>query len=302
MSAAPSGEPQVITITPGQTPARNARHRAQTADPRPIHVAPQPRGRAATTGQPAGTIRIVQPEATFNLQASLDYVDTLTYHTVREWTVDDVCQKFLLPIGMGKLQPIFSYHKISGNVLSRLEKEDLKDMQVLSVGDRVFLSTMLKELRLSYKRHLREEIVWNGMVPPPKGGLQYFPDVRTCLSYKCCPCCSPSYLYEFSRQGLRVKTIPPACVVCCSSTESNFYDIRFMKDLDWETELMCCGLLTKKQMSFLFLEDGQAQYGVEAISEIKSSRVAVAHPDISEELVNKIAFVWSETRLVAGAV
>lgn len=252
------------------------------------------RGRVATMGD--RPIIVTQPEV--NIVKAKDHVDDLTFQIVKGWSVDDVCEKFLVPIGMGKLRPLFKKHKITGSVLSRLEKEDLKDMQILSVGDRVFIAAMIKELRRSYKRHLREEVVWAGNVPPPNGGIQYFPDFRTCITYKCCPCFSPSYHYEVSRQGLRVRENPPSCVVCCSATTNNFHDMRFMKDFDWETTLMFCGMRTKKEMTFVFLEDGQAVRDPDA----EAASITIAHPDVNEELFNKIAFVWSETRLVAGAM
>lgn len=262
--------------------------------------APRARAPVATNaGNNNEVVVDVQPDAMVTSEDAAEYIDTLTYHTVKDWTVEEVGDKFLVPIGMGKLRPLFSKHKVSGRVLSKLEKEDLKDMQIISVGDRVFLNTMIKLLRKSYKRHLREEIVWRGHYPPPTGGIQYFSDFKSCLTYKCCPCCSYSKTYEFTRQGLRERTNPPSCVVCCSTTYNDFHDIRFMKDLDWEHMLMLCGTLKRKEMTFIFLEDGQSELGD---GQFEPKNVTIAHPDVTEELVNKIAFVWGESRLVAGAI
>jgi len=225
------------------------------------------------------------------------YVSELNYSDMKQWDAKQVSTKFLVPIGLGKLSPFFEHHRVTGRVLANLKKEDFKDMKIMSVGDRIFLTELVRELQLKYRRDVFNAVVWSGTVPAVEGGIAYFPSIWSYLAYKCCPCLSNTEEYEFSRQGLKIKKNPPACIVCCGDTSNEFNDIRFLKDLDWSTEKQCCGCLTRRVMTMIFLDEGQAAH-----DGVAPKTKTIPHPNINQEEINKLLFIWSDARLVAGAL
>ena len=107
----------------------------------------------------------------------------------------------------------------------------------------------------------------------------------------------PTIVYEFTRRGLVKTKNPPQCVVFCSDIENDFNDIRFLKDVNLVVEKRFCGCCSVKQMFLSFMAEGQSSYNV-----MRQNEILIAHPEISQKLINKVQFAWSEARLVAVAL
>lgn len=84
-----------------------------------------------------------------------------------KWTTDDVA-KFLEGVNLGDHQQAFIDNKILGKHLPLLTKDDLKDLGLITLGDRLAMAKEVQSLRVrekmsKRKEKLAEEIeAWNG--------------------------------------------------------------------------------------------------------------------------------------------
>lgn len=166
-----------------------------------------------------------------------DYLKKLDVVDIEKWTVKQVCQQFLDPLGLSPLKQIFVDHKVTGHVLLTLEKRDLVEMHIHAVGDRVYIDKCLIDLRRQARKVERERVLWEGHTP--FGGIAYYASVWECLSYKLCGCCMRFTHWTLTSQGVRRRLNPPSCNVCCFPMQNDFSDYRFLKDVDWYKGPMC---------------------------------------------------------------
>lgn len=104
-------------------------------------------------------------------------IESLDFTTVKNWTPSEVCQRFLLPLGLSVLTDMVLEHKISGAVLLQLTDRDLEMMRIPAVGDRIALLGVIKKVRGSGCSHDgnsrdRRRSLWEGNWP---SGAGYYP-------------------------------------------------------------------------------------------------------------------------------
>ena len=61
------------------------------------------------------------------------------------WSVKDVC-KVLKAVGLGEYMELFVEHRVQGDVLFNLTEENLKEMGIEKVGDRLLIADIVQTL------------------------------------------------------------------------------------------------------------------------------------------------------------
>jgi len=253
-----------------------------------------------------------------------DFIDGLDQDEVETWTIQDIKTKFLTPLNMEQIGYVFENNRINGRTLSIIGKEELNDLNIKCIGDRVYLFELLKIMKKAFKRNERDKVIWEARVPPEEGAnIAYFSGEHgpcwQCFSWcqwKICPCCVATVDYRFTKQGLGEKINPPSISICCSTVTNRFHNLAFMKDVDWDTMPEYCGLATRKRLIMFFLEEGLNMEDVQSTAgmteqeqkdhfkranEAADDKMEILHPSINQELVNTIMYAWSEARLVASS-
>eukprot|EP00036_Acanthoecidae_sp_10tr_P019744 CAMPEP_0206314734 /NCGR_PEP_ID=MMETSP0106_2-20121207/15171_1 /ASSEMBLY_ACC=CAM_ASM_000206 /TAXON_ID=81532 /ORGANISM="Acanthoeca-like sp., Strain 10tr" /LENGTH=273 /DNA_ID=CAMNT_0053746101 /DNA_START=33 /DNA_END=852 /DNA_ORIENTATION=+ len=220
-------------------------------------------------------------------------VEALNPYEVENWTVEEVCTQFLDKLGLGPLKQIFIDHKITGHVLMTLNKADLVEMRIHTVGDRVYIDRCLVELRRRWRKMERERTLWEGSTP--SGGIAYFGSLTECCLYKLFPCFMQFTDWKVSSQGVRRRLNPPSCNCCCKSLHNDFSDFRFLKDVDWYKAPMCfcCKNATWVELSF----DSKSEFslGTETVTKDASNKLVctkIMHPQMTEETTTRIRNAW----------
>lgn len=231
-----------------------------------------------------------QPAGTFN--DPIEVLGDLDPVKVKQWSTDEVVQKFLIPIGLPQLEELFVKHNINGAVLLSLDKRDLKDMKIWHVGERLYIDHCLESLRRHARKLERETALWKGVYPT--GSVAYYSNCWECVRYKCCPCCMPLEHLKVTAQGFTKRSNPPACNCTCMGMQSDFEDFRLLKDIDWADRRSCI-CLHRREMVMKF--DDSSRGAIEGKSRVKTH--IIKHPDMTETLVKKIKAAWTEARLVA---
>lgn len=216
------------------------------------------------------------------------YLKQLDPTKVEGWSVVDVAEEFLHPLGLGYLKQTFVDHKVTGHVLLSLDKDDLLEMQVHAVGDRIYIDNSLQDLRRHARKLERERTLWEGETP--SGGIAYYSGIGEMCRFKLCCCLMKRVHWRITAQGLRKRENPPSCNVCCAPMNNDFSDFRFLKDVDSESTPMC--LCCKHRRAILLeFEDPNHNGG--------NRQISIFHPAMTESLVTVVKNAWSEARLVA---
>jgi len=218
-----------------------------------------------------------------------DYIRKLEVDLVEKWSVSDVYDKFLQPLGYAQLQETFRMHNVTGSVLLSLHGDDLKDMNVWHVGDRLFLETQMFRLRTEKRRRQNERPLWEGVAPA--GSCAYYDNPAMFLKYKCCPCFFPFKKLRVSSQGLRTLQTPPFCNTCCSGVRNDFQDFRLLKTVEHNNKRSCC---VDKNIMTLTFENSTDSKGGRGPKE-----VVLEHPELNMAVVKIIRDAWYSQRLVA---
>eukprot|EP00980_Cylindrotheca_fusiformis_P010868 scaffold2466_cov120-Cylindrotheca_fusiformis.AAC.4 len=148
----------------------------------------------------------------------------------QEWTPQDVAG-FLRKSGLGDYSEVFLKHKISGRLIHLLTENDLKDMGINIVGDRLRIKSLTNALGKKKRYDRRAKVWWEGTE------RIYFSDAQKC----CCTfggCCpeDPS-TYKLTTNHLKIKTVEPrriGCVrlPCCNDWSVNNVDLSQVVDVD----------------------------------------------------------------------
>eukprot|EP00040_Diaphanoeca_grandis_P010507 m.53800 g.53800 ORF g.53800 m.53800 type:complete len:251 (-) comp21822_c1_seq1:164-916(-) len=226
------------------------------------------------------------------------YLKQLDPSKVEAWSVVEVAEEFLQPLGLGYLKQTFVDHKVTGHVLLSLDKDDLLEMQVHAVGDRIYIDNSLHDLRRHARKLERERTLWEGETP--SGGIAYYKSLGEMCRYRLCCCFMKRTAWRITAQGLRMRDNPPSCNVCCSPMTNDFSDFRFLKDVDSKSDPMC--LCCKHQRSIIleFDSSGPQSTGRYVSTSGGGNKViSIPHPEMTEGLVTIVKNAWSEARLVA---
>jgi len=135
--------------------------------------------------------------------------------------------------GLGSYEQILLDHKITGHLAPLLQDQDLKDMGITIVGDRLLFQRSLKELARRERFHKRIESIWEGeeRVFFSTCGQRFW----TLFGF--CPV-DPS-TYKLTTNHLKVKQVRPyrcgpvRMGYCCgASYTSNNIDLSKVDDVD----------------------------------------------------------------------
>ena len=206
---------------------------------------------------------------------------------VREWTADDVINKFLEPLGFGYCGKAFHQHRVTGSALVGMNEEHLKELEVMLLGDRILFLDYLNVLKKKKMQEERAKSLWKGTTPHVS--CAYSSNPCQCLFRFCCPCCVAKTSWSVTAQGLRHSAYP-ASINMLGKTQRDFIDFRFLKDLEIHSEPTCLCCCTGHDL-LIFADDpseGSAKHDEPA---------RISHPD-AIHLERIIRDAWAEARLV----
>lgn len=178
--------------------------------------------------------------------------------------------------GLGAYEPVLIQHKITGRLAPLLNDDDLKEMGIDVVGDRLLFKLCLKELSRNQRFHKRIESLWEGKEKLFFSGCEQ--SCFTCAGL--CPVDPGSY--KLTTNHLRVRRVQPVrcgpIPLCCFGVTytSNNIDLSKVDDVDVTgipapcVERMCCcargidkveieSRFEKGGKIFLMLDEGQGE-------------------------------------------
>jgi len=85
------------------------------------------------------------------------------------WTVKDVC-KVLKAVNLGEYMELFVEHRIQGDVLFSLTEENLKEMGVSKVGDRLLVTDITQTLYEQITGWQQQQVKTPSLLQLPSGG------------------------------------------------------------------------------------------------------------------------------------
>jgi len=184
--------------------------------------------------------------------------------------------KFFRIRGLGAYEPLLIQHKITGRLAPLLTDEDLKEIGINIVGDRLLFKMCLKEMSRKHRFHKRIESLWEG------GEKLFFSDCeKSCFTCGgLCPV-DPGH-YKLTTNHLKVKRMKPVrcgpIPLCCFGVTytSNNIDLSKVDDVDVTgipapcMQRMCCcargidkveieSRFEKGGKIFLTLDEGQGE-------------------------------------------
>jgi len=165
-----------------------------------------------------------------------------------KWEAADIAG-YLKSKGLEDFSEFFLSNGITGQVLHRLEDNDLKEMGVTKVGDRLKIMEALETLKKAKTLQDREKVIWEGTE------ILYFSSGHQCF-VTCCGCCpqDPSE-YKLMSNNLEIKTQNPCrCgpIRCCCghSYDIDNVDVSGIVDADVKGvsppclyQICCCGAM-----------------------------------------------------------
>lgn len=153
---------------------------------------------------------------------------------------------YLQTVGLGDYYEAVITHKITGKLAIYLTDQDLKDMGITIVGDRLQFRQVIQSLAKRSRFVERTKVLWEGKEVLYHGCFDR-------LLGTCCGCCpdDPS-TYKLTSNHLKVKVVEPGrCgpvkVCCCHSYQVNNIDLTHVTDVDVQgrpppclEQISCC--------------------------------------------------------------
>jgi len=178
---------------------------------------------------------------------------------------------FIAQKGFGEYRPVFIKNKVDGSIVHLLGPEELKEMGIDKIGDRLKLQQILGTLQRATIRKQRERIIWTG-----KEDLYNSRCSENILT--CCGCnvMDPSF-YSLSNTHLKLKSYDywrcgPIILCCGHSYGIDHIDLSYINDIDVEGEppscfdCFCCGhtqetvhLTSRQGNKSLTMREGEGQ-------------------------------------------
>jgi hypothetical protein len=154
--------------------------------------------------------------------------------------------EYLSTVGLGDYYEAVIMHKITGKLAIHLKDEDIKDMGITIVGDRLLFRQVIQSLSKKARFVDRTKVIWEGKE------VLYFGCFDRMMG-TCCGCFpdDPS-TYKLSSNHLKVKVVEPGrcgpLKVCCwHSYKVNNIDLTHVTDVDVQgtpppciQEVCCC--------------------------------------------------------------
>jgi len=180
-----------------------------------------------------------------------------------QWTADQLADYFKQKAGElgGDYSEMFANERITGKIAHRLKDQDLKDMGIDSVGDRLTIMEEIEKIANIHQQKDRERVLW-------EGSEELYFNCWDRLFSTCCGCCpdDPDQ-YKLTGTHLTIKHIDPVrCgpVRCCCGMKYHIdnVDISHITDADVRgvppscCQQVCCG---KTQEHIYVKADGETK-------------------------------------------
>ena len=190
-------------------------------------------------------------------------VETDSTRNWNEWGSTELAN-YLKGKGLADYAEIFVNNNITGEVAPNLTDENLKEMGIDSVGDRIRIRNALEGLRKSHAQTKEEEVLWTGTE------VLYFSWFHAACT-TCCGCCpkDPS-IYSLRANHLEIKTVSPCrlgpircCTMCCAEKyHIDNIDLSKVSDADVKgvppgcLQQTCCCAETQEHVTLLTNNEG----------------------------------------------
>jgi len=156
-----------------------------------------------------------------------------------DWRPIDVAN-FLESASLGDYREAILKHKISGRLLHHLTDQDLKDMGINIVGDRLRLKSLIETTERKQRYNKRTKVWWTGTEE------LYWNKADQGFLTCCFLCPDDPSTYELSSNRLKIKTVSPWRIGpikfrCCFEYGINNIDLTQIVDVDIVGEpAPCC--------------------------------------------------------------
>ena len=124
----------------------------------------------------------------------------------------------------------------------------LKEMGITMLGDRLFISKVIKEAQRDQAKKVRNNVLWEAYsIRHGEGPIEFLKDCG-CLDKMTgpCGCLSNQDKYRLTESALSIQhtdRIPALLRVCCCAKgkrSTNNLELRYLKDVNSETMTKCC--------------------------------------------------------------
>ena len=153
---------------------------------------------------------------------------------------------YLSTVGLGDYGEVMINHKITGKLLPLVTNQDLTDMGISVVGDRLRFRKLIQSFSRKSRRVDRTKTIWEGTEK------QYWGCLDETITTGCGCCQQDPNTYKLTRSHLILKTVQPqrlGCIklCCCFSFDVNNVDLTSVTDTDVHgipppccLQVLCC--------------------------------------------------------------
>ncbi|KAL5479820.1 hypothetical protein EMCRGX_G023406 [Ephydatia muelleri] len=231
------------------------------------------------------------------------FASELDPNTVIEWTVDEVVDKYLVPMDMEFMAKAFRENHITGAALLAMTEEHMKEMGCAVLGDRIAFINYLDLLKRHKREADRSKSLWSGVTPVKS--CAYHNHCGSFMLHVLCPCCVPLTEWRITGQGIRYRK-NPATLDCCGAAETEFIDFRFMKDIELQKQARFCCCCVGYHLR-IYADDKDTAPGPNthatsdkaALAPLEREPLTIFHPDApkAEAIIRN---AWGDAQLVAN--
>ena len=157
--------------------------------------------------------------------------DEMATIDIDTWDTNELASFLKNKAKLGDYSEMFVHHKISGRIAPLLTDQDLKDMGITIVGDRLRIKSLLHHMKWKKRYQSRNKVIWEDTER-----LYYSNAEQMCWT-----CCGlfpddPS-TYKLTNTHLKIKTVDPLrCgpikCCCCYEYHVNNVDLSKIDDVD----------------------------------------------------------------------
>lgn len=181
-----------------------------------------------------------------------------------------------------KYTELFISNHITGAIAPNLTDENLKEMGIKIVGDRIRIQQVLQQLKTAQQQEEREQVLWTGKE------MLFQSCFHGCFA-TCCGCCPQDPdLYTLRNNHLEIKKVKPfrlgplPCGCCCdASYDIDNIDLSEINDTDVKgvppgcCHQMCCRAVTQEHVLI-------------TTNQSKEPKVMKLRKDVGQDVARKI--------------
>ena len=206
---------------------------------------------------------------------------SVTTDSTRDWSNWTATQlaDYLKTKGLDDYAEVFVSNNITGQVAPSLTDENLKEMGISVVGDRLRIIQALQQLKASQAQQDREKVVWQGEE------VLYVSWFHQCCSTcgGCCP--QDASTYTLRSNHLEIKTVHPCRlgpITCCCGERYDIDNIDLSEVTDTDVEGVPPGCLQQVCCCGDTLEHVKIQTSSEG------EKVLILHKDVGQDVARRL--------------